>query len=118
MPRIELASELENEGRLEKARGEYLERWTDLLIVIQTCAPLLLHDESREENHWLTLQCITHAHSVSAVSTQVSITAAGKAQVAEDRASGSYLSTNAPGVHFGVGKDLTVDAVEPRGKIV
>ncbi len=86
----------------------------DLLIVNDEGAPLLLHNESPAGNHWLSLRCVQGAHHADAVGARVRITVAGHTQVAEERAGGSYLSTNAPGVHFGLGKASRVDMLEVR----
>ena len=84
----------------------------DLLIVDDEGAPLLLRNDDRSGNHWLALRCVRPPGPSDAVGARVTVTAAGRKQVAEVRAGGSYLSTNAPEVHFGLGAAAQADNVE------
>ena len=86
----------------------------DLLIVDDEGAPLLLHNDSPPTNHWITLNCLRKAGGSPAIGARVTITAGGRKQIAEVQASGSYLSTNAPEVHFGLGANAVVDAIDVR----
>jgi hypothetical protein len=86
----------------------------DLLIVNDEGPPMLLHNDSPGANHWITLKCMRPGGRGDAVGTRVTISAGGKKQIAEVRASGTYLSTNAPEVHFGVGTNNVVDSVDIR----
>jgi hypothetical protein len=44
----------------------------------------------------------------------VTLVASGRNRIAEERASGSYLSSNAPGVHFGLGTTDKIDEIRIR----
>ncbi|HLJ55748.1 MAG TPA: CRTAC1 family protein [Chthonomonadaceae bacterium] len=86
----------------------------DLLIVDDEGAPLLLHNESTAKNHWLTLRCVWKSAHTYAVGARVSVTAGSLRQVREVRAGGSYLSTNAPDLHCGLGPSATSVSLEIR----
>lgn len=86
----------------------------DLLMVDEEGSPILLHNESPAANSWISLSCARGAGGSPAVGARVTITAGGRTQIGEVRSSGSYLSTNAPAVHFGLGRATTVDAVVIR----
>lgn len=86
----------------------------DLLIVDDEGAPLLLHNDTPPGNHWLDLRCLWRTPHTEAIGARVTVTAGGRKQIREVRAGGSYLSCNAPTVHFGLGKLATVDTLEIR----
>ena len=86
----------------------------DLLLVNDEGPPLLLHNDSPTGAHWITLKCLRRAGGPDAVGARVTISAGGRKQIAEVRAGGSYLSTNAPEVHFGLGLSRVVDAIDIR----
>ncbi len=86
----------------------------DILIVDDEGAPLLLHNDSATVNHWLNLRCLRRVNGSIAVGARITISTGGKKQIAEVRASGSYLSTNAPDVHFGIGANTVVDTIDIR----
>ena len=86
----------------------------DLLIVDDEGRPLLLHNDSPTSNHWITLRCTRTVGGPDAVGARVTLSAGGRKQVAEVRASGSYLSTNAPEIHFGLGASTLIDTIDVR----
>jgi hypothetical protein len=86
----------------------------DLLVVDDEGKPLLLHNESRAGNHWVSLRCLTREGGPIAVGASVTIDCSRHRQIAEARASGSYLSTNAPEVHFGLGQAAKIDTLSVR----
>lgn len=86
----------------------------DLLIVDAEGAPLLLHNDSPPTNHWITLNCTSKAGGSAAIGARITLTAGSRKQIAEVRASGSYLSTNAPLVHFGLGSVTVVHSMDIR----
>jgi hypothetical protein len=86
----------------------------DLLVVDEEGAPLLLHNESASHHHWLTLRCLRSPGGPDAVGARITVSAGGHSQVAEVRAGGSYLSANAPEVHFGLGSATRADTVTIR----
>ncbi len=86
----------------------------DLLIVNDEGAPLLLHNENPAPNHWLSLRCMWGAGKTEAVGARITVTTGGRNQIAEVRAGGSYLSTNAPEVHFGLGQAAQAESLQIR----
>jgi hypothetical protein len=86
----------------------------DLLIVDDEGAPLLLHNDRAPVNHWITLRCTRRPGGPNAVGARVTLAAGGRRQVAEVRSAGSYLSTNAPEVHFGLGAAAKIDSLDVR----
>jgi hypothetical protein len=86
----------------------------DLLIVNEEGTPLLLHNESRDHNHWLELDCLLGKQKWYAVGARVTVSAGGVRQVAEVRAGGSYLSADSPQLHFGLGQATQADTLEIR----
>jgi hypothetical protein len=92
----------------------------DLLIVDDEGAPLLLHNQSDADNHWISLRCLWKPGKTDAVGARVTIKAGNMRQIREVRASGSYLSTNDPAVHFGLGLNPKIETLEirwPDGKL-
>ncbi len=87
---------------------------SDLLIMDAGGKPLLLHNESGTGNHWLTLRCKRTPNGADAIGARVTILVGKRKYVAEVRAGGSFLSSNAPEVHFGLGASTLIDRVEVR----
>ncbi len=86
----------------------------DLLIVNDEGAPLLLHNENPAPNHWLSLRCLWGPGKTEAVGARITVTTGGHSRIAEVRAGGSYLSTNAPEVHFGLGQAAQAESLQIR----
>jgi hypothetical protein len=76
---------------------------------------------SPDKNHWLELKLVGGLKSPrDAVGATVYLTANGMKQREDVISGGSYLSTNDPRPHFGLGQATTVDALEvhwPSGKV-
>ncbi|HLK56376.1 MAG TPA: CRTAC1 family protein, partial [Chthonomonadaceae bacterium] len=86
----------------------------DLLLVDDEGAPLLLHNDSPPGNHWISLRCLWRPGGSDAVGARVTLQVGGRKQIAEVRAGGSYLSTNTPDVHFGLGASTKIDRIQIR----
>lgn len=82
----------------------------DLLVVDAEGAPMLLHNESRG-NHAITFRILGPCGKTDAIGARVTLTTRGKRQVRQVYAGGSYLSTDAPELHFGLGAAEKPDAV-------
>ncbi|HEV2471719.1 MAG TPA: CRTAC1 family protein, partial [Chthonomonadales bacterium] len=92
----------------------------DLLVVNEEGAPLLLHNDDRSGNHWLTIRCLRTKNGADAIGARITLRAGGHLCVSEVKAGGSYLSSDAPQVHFGAGKASVADLLEvrwPGGKV-
>jgi enediyne biosynthesis protein E4 len=85
----------------------------DLLVVDAAGAPLLLRNESGNRRHWLTVRALT-AQRRDAIGARITITAGGRRQVAEVRPGASFLATNDPRVHFGLGEADRVERLQIR----
>ena len=119
-------SESSGPGVLEKhssrgaAFGDYdNDGAVEVLINNQNEPPSLLHQESRNGNHWLTVQLEgTHANR-SAIGARVKLVSGTLTQTAEVRSGGSYLSQSDLRLHFGLGKqtsNVQLEILWPGGK--
>ena len=83
--------------------------------------PALLRNVTTGQNHWLGLQLIGGLKSPrDAVGTTVYLTAGGIRQRADVLSGGSFASCNDPRLHFGLGENPSLPAVEihwPSGLI-
>ncbi|MGB8261312.1 MAG: CRTAC1 family protein [Terracidiphilus sp.] len=93
----------------------------DAVINVMDGHPVLLRNVSPDKNHWLELKLVGGAKSPrDAVGATVYVTANGMKQRGDVLSGGSYLSTNDPRPHFGLGQATTVEDVEvhwPGGKV-
>jgi hypothetical protein len=93
----------------------------DAVINVMDGHPVLLRNVSPDKNHWLELKLIGGPKSPrDAVGSAVYVTANGMKQREDVISGGSYLSTNDPRPHFGLGQATTVDSIEvhwPSGKV-
>jgi len=88
----------------------------DLDLLINNCnqtADLLLND-SRTNNHWLTIKLIGTKSNRDGIGTRLAVTANGLTQIREVKAGSSYQSQNDVRAHFGFGKTASIDRVELR----
>jgi hypothetical protein len=99
----------------------------DAVINVMDGHPVLLRNVSNDKHHWLELRLVggvkTARRSGSprdAVGATVYLTANGMRQREDVLSGGSYLSTNDPRAHFGLGRAAKVDDIEvrwPDGKV-
>jgi hypothetical protein len=85
----------------------------DMLIVDAEGAPLLLHNDG-PINHFINLRCLDRNGKSDALGALVTVQCGPRRQIGEIRSSGSYLSSDAPGLHFGLGDSLHADTVTVR----
>ena len=75
--------------------------------------PFLLRNVLKNDNHWVELQLVGGAHAPrDAVGATVYLTAGGLRHRADVLSGGSYLSSNDQRLHFGLGNNAKIDAVE------
>jgi hypothetical protein len=86
----------------------------DLLVVDADGPPLLLRNEVGNRQHWLTVRAQTGAGKRDAIGARIAVTAGGQRQVAEVTPGASFLATNDPRVHFGLGAAARVERLEIR----
>jgi len=93
----------------------------DAVINVMDGHPVLLKNVSPDKNHWLELKLVGGPKSPrDAVGATVYLTANGMKQREDVLSGGSYLSSNDPRPHFGLGQATKVDDVEihwPDGKV-
>jgi hypothetical protein len=93
----------------------------DAVISVMDGHPVLLRNVSPDHNHWVELKLIGGSKSPrDAVGTTVYLTANGMKQREDVISGGSYLSSNDPRPHFGLGAATKIDDIEihwPSGKV-
>jgi len=92
----------------------------DLVVSNIDDRPALLHNEGGRRNNWIELSLTGTTSNRSAIGAKVKITAGDLVQYDHVRAGGSFLSSNDPRLHFGLGNRKRVDSIEirwPTGKI-
>jgi hypothetical protein len=93
----------------------------DAVINVMDGHPVLLRNVNVDKNHWLELKLVGGPKSPrDAVGSTVYLTANGMKQREDVLSGGSYLSTNDPRPHFGLGQATQVDDIEvhwPSGTI-
>jgi enediyne biosynthesis protein E4 len=94
--------DIDNDGRL------------DAVATTNGGPAYILHNETAIQNHWLILKLVGHRSNRDAIGTAVKITTAKGAQYATVTTAGSYLSSSDKRLHFGLGTELNVQAIEVR----
>jgi enediyne biosynthesis protein E4 len=93
----------------------------DVVVNVIDHHPVLLRDVSNDGHHWVELKLVGGPKSPrDAVGATVYLTANGMRQRGDVLSGGSYMSSNDPRVHFGLGDANRVDLVEihwPGGKV-
>ena len=93
----------------------------DAVINVIDGHPVLLRNVNPDHNHWLELKLVGGPKSPrDAVGAAVYVTANGLKQRDDVISGGSYLSSNDPRVHFGLGAATKIDAIEvhwPSGAV-
>jgi len=93
----------------------------DAVINVMDGHPLLLRNVNPDNNHWIEFKLVGGPKSPrDAVGATVYLTANSLKQREDVISGGSYLSTNDPRPHFGLGQATKVDEIEihwPSGKL-
>jgi len=93
----------------------------DAVINVEDGHPVLLRNVNPDHNHWLELKLAGTGKSPrDAVGATVYVTANGMKQRGDVISGGSYMSSNDPRPHFGLGQSAKVDDIEvhwPSGKV-
>jgi hypothetical protein len=94
--------DIDNDGRIDA-------------VVLENGGPVhILHNETRTQNHWLTLSLTGHKSNRDGIGAEVTVaTPAGRQSVTVTTA-GSYLSSSDRRAHFGLGSATSADTVEIR----
>jgi len=93
----------------------------DVVINQLDGVPVLLRNVAKQDNHWIGFSLEGGARSPrDAVGATVYLTSGGIRQRGDVISGGSYASSNDPRVHFGIGTQTKVEAVEvhwPSGSV-
>ena len=95
--------DLDNDGRVD--------------VLLNNCddTPTVLHNETKEAGHWLTMKLLGGKQSPrDAIGATVWLTADGKRQRADVISGASYCSQSDLRLHFGLGKVTKIDKLEIR----
>jgi hypothetical protein len=84
----------------------------DAVVVNMDDTLTLLHNTTRNDNHWLTVRTIGARSNRDGIGARVRVRAAGRDQVREVKTSGSYASASDPRVHFGLGAASRIELLE------
>jgi hypothetical protein len=99
--------DLDNDGRV------------DAVVTTNGGPAYVLHNNSTNGNHWLTLTLIGHKSNRDAIGAVVKIITQSGAQYATVSTSGSYLSSSDKRLHFGLGSADSIKELDvqwPSGK--
>jgi hypothetical protein len=94
--------DLDNDGRL------------DILINNQNDPPTLLHNESENLDHWISIRTVGTKSNRDGIGARVTVLAGHHRQIQEVTSGGSYLSQNDLCLHFGLGSATKIDRIEVR----
>jgi hypothetical protein len=94
--------DIDNDGRL------------DAVVTSNDGALYVLHNSTKTQNHWLTLELIGHRSNRDAIGADVKLTTAKGSQWATVTTAGSYLSSSDKRVHFGLGAETVARTIEIR----
>ena len=86
----------------------------DALVVNMDDTLTLLHNTTRNGNHWLTVRTIGARSNRDGIGARVRVRAGGRDQVREVKTSGSYASASDPRAHFGLGAASRIDSLEVK----
>ncbi len=86
----------------------------DIVVLNMDGPPHLLLNEGGNHNHRVLLKLIAAKSNKMAIGAKVTITVGKLIQTAEVRAGGSYLSSNDPRLHFGLGSGSNISEITVR----
>jgi hypothetical protein len=106
-----------NAGPLKSRRGTAVgdvnnDGELDLLVFNVGAPPSLFLNETKNDNHWITLRLVGTKSNRMGIGARVTVTTGSVRQMDEVRAGGSYLSTSDPRLHFGLGSAASYDGIE------
>jgi enediyne biosynthesis protein E4 len=81
----------------------------DIIIMNQNEPPSLLRNDAPKTNHWIKVRMRGTKSNRSAIGARVLVRSNGKLQVQEVLSQSSYVSSNDPRLHFGLGATEKVD---------
>jgi hypothetical protein len=84
----------------------------DVLVANNNDAPVLLRNDGGNRNHWIKLKLLATKGHPSAIGAKITLTAGDLRQQGQVRAGASYMASNDPRVHFGLGAQAVVKRIE------
>jgi hypothetical protein len=81
----------------------------DILIMNQNEPPSLLRNDAPPQNHWIKIRLHGTKSNRSALGARVTVRCGRKVQVQELMSQSSYVSSNDPRLHFGLGAAAVAD---------
>jgi enediyne biosynthesis protein E4 len=84
----------------------------EIAINNQNETPSLLKELDNPPGHWVILKLVGRQSNRSAIGARVKLTSDGRAQYAEVRSGGSYLSQSDLRLHFGLGSATRIQKIE------
>ncbi len=81
----------------------------DILVMNQNEVPSLLRNDVPGDNHWLKVKLVGDKSNRSAIGARVLVRYGKKIQAQTVLSQSSYLSSNDPRLHFGLGADVVAD---------
>lgn len=81
----------------------------DIVVMNMNEAPSLLRNDLAASNNWLKVRLVGTSSNRSAVGARVTARYGGRVQSQELMAQSSFYSSNDPRLHFGLGKERSVD---------
>src|SRR5262249_33598012 len=85
----------------------------DIVVVNRDASPHLLRNVVPGRGHWIMFRVVDD-HGRDAIGAEVTLSVGGRAVVRDVRAAYSYLASNDPRVHVGLGREATVHDVVVR----
>jgi enediyne biosynthesis protein E4 len=94
--------DVDNDGRI------------DAVVSTNDGPAYIIHNETKTDNHWLTLKLVGHRSNRDAIGTAVKLVTSKGAQYATVTTASSYLSSSDKRVHFGLGPEVAAQTIEVR----
>jgi len=95
-------ADFDNDGRM------------DAVVVNMDDTLTLLHNTTRNGNHWLTVRTIGSRSNRDGLGARMRLRAGGRDQLREVKTAGSFASASDPRVHFGLGTASRIEALEVK----
>ncbi|OLD61848.1 MAG: hypothetical protein AUI53_03995 [Acidobacteria bacterium 13_1_40CM_2_60_7] len=84
----------------------------DVVVINIDNTLTLLHNTTRNRNHWLTLRTIGSRSNRDGIGARLRLRVDGRVEVREVKTCGSFASASDPRVHFGLGATRTIERLE------
>lgn len=86
----------------------------DILVNNQNDPPTLLHNESKNPGHWISIRTLGTKSNRDGIGARVTLITGALRRIQDVTSGGSYLSQNDLRLHFGLGNATKVDQIEVR----